>query len=164
MSDEKKQHGQGGAAAAAHAATNGAAPAAATEKKLSPKNKITRGIPADWKTTYVDFNQKPEDNETINRAAKQRGVKVGDLLRGILDKAVAAEWAAIQEDASKYVPTTSGKPRSKVNVDEMTPEAAEKYAKQQEAVANAAMARAKEAAAKAKAMLEKSREKATATA
>lgn len=80
---------------------------APAEKKLSPKNKLSRGIPQDWKSSWVDYNQDPAKNEIINKAAKQRKLTVVDMLRGLLEKAVDADWTQLEADATAYVPTVN---------------------------------------------------------
>ena len=139
------------------AAAEGAVQEAA-EKKLSPKNKISRGIDPNMKTTYVDLNQTKEQNETIAKAAKFRKCKVTDVLRPILEKALAEHWSHIEADAAKYVPTA---PVAKIGkkLDEMSTEDIEKYVAKQDNIAKNAAERAKQAGDKARELLAKARQR-----
>lgn len=129
----------------------------ATEKKLSPKNKIIRGIPQDWKTTWVDANFNPEDHLRLTKIAAQRDTTVLKLLQMVLAYGLEAYKAQFDADVVEFdkapkkvkAPTKSGK-----KIEDMTEEELEKAAQsaQQRAATAAASATAMLAAAKARRM------------
>lgn len=139
---------------------NGTAPvdpaaSTTTEKKLSPKNKITRGIPADWKTTWVDANFSPEDHLRLTKIASQRDTTVLKLLQMVLTYGMDAYKSQFDADVVEFdkapkkikTPAKSGK-----KIEDMTEAELEKAAQsaQQRAETAAANAATMLAAAKAR--------------
>ena len=76
-----------------------------TEAKGTAKSKAARGVAADLITSWLDLNLSPEDNETLNKAAKQRGVNVAALVKRIAEPALKEAWPQIQADALLYTPS-----------------------------------------------------------
>lgn len=74
-----------------------------TEKKLSPKHKDSRGVPAGYKTTWVPLDLPAEENERLQHVAAVRGTKVTSILANILLKELAKQKAELDADAAKYV-------------------------------------------------------------
>lgn len=98
-----------------------------TEKKLSPKHKESRGVPAGFKTTWVPLDLPEAESDRIHQVASVRNQKVPDLLQEVLKYGLEQYKAQFHEDVKKYVPSTSGGKTAKKLAD-MSPEEAEKYA------------------------------------
>lgn len=78
------------------------------EKKLSPKNKLSRGVDPSLITTWVPLDQSKAQNTIMQNAAKHRNVNVGDLLAKILAEAIKNHLPALQADANLYEPKAKG--------------------------------------------------------
>lgn len=154
-------------------ATNGIVPvlptpaATTSGKKLSPKNKVTRGVPSGWKTIYVPLDLAEADHERIHQvasvksaaaqAAGGKSIKVGEMLAEVLKWGLQQYKEQFDTEAAKYVPSAGTKSLAK-KIENASPEDAEKLAmshleKQQKALAKAqeilAQAKARQAAAAA---------------
>lgn len=152
------------AAQDAQAAGEGQA-AATTEgaeiKKLSPKHKQSRGVDPNFVTTWVPYDTTKEENERLNKVAKQRKVKIADLLQGCLKAALdsykaqfdadAAAWDADPDHAKK-----AGKPSKPIA--EMTAEELAAFQAKQ----TSAVDKAQKATERAKQMLEEAKARAAA--
>lgn len=125
-----------------------------TEHKLSPKNKISRGVDPDTKTTWVPFNATPEENLRLRKVAAVRKVKVADLLAEVLIGGVKQYKDVFDADEAKYVgPATTTLTRAK-KIEGMTPEELEKFGMSEVEKAQARVDAAKALIAQAKAKAE----------
>lgn len=149
------------ATAATQAAQSAAGDGLAVEKaKSSPKKKSILGIPEENVISWVPADFPPAVHEVITNAAKQRGVKIGDMLKGYLTDALRAHYPALQADAAMYTPaaksaggiTVKGKKFADMTEEEQVAAAMTNLQKQEAALekAKALIAQARERAAAAK--------------
>ena len=135
-----------------------------TPKKLSPKNKKTRGVDENTKTTYVPLDMSIEDNNIIHKAAKAKNVKVGELLGAYLQLAIKHNWENIVAEAESYIPSAGASKPSIKKIEDMNVDEAQEYIQKLEKQAQAAQDRARLAAEKAKALVAAARARAAGTA
>lgn len=103
------------------------------EKKLSPKHKDSRGVPAGFKTTWVPLDLPAEENERLLQVAAVRDTKIGSLLAQILKEQLTARKAEFDADVAKYVPSPKAGEKTqarleKMDVDELEAEVAKQMA------------------------------------
>jgi hypothetical protein len=142
--------------------TLGTAPAAKPEKKMSGKNKIKMGIPADHKTCWAPVDFSPADHERITKVAAQIGKPLAQVLVELTKAAIEqhkAEYDALAAQYDKSPKTTGSKSSVPAkSIEDMTAEELAAYmakteslvARQQKAAQTAAdrLAAAKAAAQK----------------
>lgn len=118
---EQAKERSGGAAGAPQGARTPGAPRPKKDKpEHSPKHKASRGVPADWKTTWVPVDMPPADNETVAKAAKVRDCSVLDIYKQIIEQALNRDgdaWKAIVADAAK-----APEPKASTSLENKTPE------------------------------------------
>jgi len=104
--------------------------------KLSPKAKASRGVDPNMISTWVAYDASPEENEKLQKVAKQRGLKVAALLLNILKEALPAYKEQFDADYEAYEKSQVGKPAAGTKKYEaMTEEQLEaEIAKQQKAI------------------------------
>jgi hypothetical protein len=130
-------------------------------RKLSPKAKASRGVAEDQITTWVPVDNDQATNEKLRKVAKARGVKVADVLVGLLREALEDEdvQALLDEDAAKA-------PEAKVRtpkVEEALPEdpaEAEKVLRAQAEKAQAKLAKVERAMENARKAIDAAKAKA----
>jgi hypothetical protein len=123
-------------------------------KQLSPKHKVVRGVPTSFETTWVPFDQTPQNNERLMKIAKQRKVTAPDFLKWLIEQALAgykeqfdadvAAWDAANPEGEKKSKAGPSKP-----IEDMTAEELAAFEKKSQT----ALERAQTAAANAANML-----------
>jgi len=115
-----------------------------TEKKLSPKNKKSRNVPDDWKSTWLAYDAPPEENERLHKIATQRKVKVADLLLMVLKHGMQAYAEQFEVDVKAYdaTPHAAKATVTTKDVTAMAPEEAEAYVNKRAKAAATALERA----------------------
>lgn len=84
---------------------------ASTGKKKnahSPNHKESRGVPKDYKTTWVPFNLPAEDNERLHFVAKMRNTTAAALCAKILMEQITARKDEFDTYVDEYLKTHDG--------------------------------------------------------